>query len=100
VLIPDTRLDPRWKSSNETGDVCSLINTPLLVQDHPIGVLFIGRTDETAYTQEEVNILFAFATHVAIAVENARLGDKREQRACRLQDMLELCSALKNVYRI
>ncbi len=89
VLIPDTRLDPRWKSSTETGDVCSLINTPLLVQDHPIGVLFIGRTDETAYTQEEVNILFAFATHVAIAVENARLAEQTRSALVDLQDTLE-----------
>lgn len=89
VLIPDTRLDPRWKSSSETGDVGSLINTPLLVQDQPVGVLFIGRTDEAAYTQEDVNILFAFATHVAIAVENARLAEQTRTALVDLQDTLE-----------
>ncbi len=89
ILIPDTRSDSRWSSSSETGEVRSLINTPLLVQERPIGVLFIGRTDDISYTEEDVNILFAFATHVAIAVENARLADQTRNALTDLQNTLE-----------
>lgn len=89
IVIADVSQDPRWKESSETGDVRSLLNTPLLVQDRPIGVLCIGRGDALAYTDEEANIVFAFATQVAMTVENARLAEQTRLALIDLQNTLE-----------
>ncbi len=89
IVIPDVSLDDRWKPSSETRAIRSLLNTPLLVQDRPIGLLTIGRADETAYTDEDAAIVFAFASHVAVSLENARLADQTRHALVDLQDTLE-----------
>jgi signal transduction histidine kinase/CheY-like chemotaxis protein len=73
LLIADVNLDERWRCTQETTTVRSFINAPLLVQDQPIGLLGVGRCDAEPYTEEDAQIVFAFANQVAIALENARL---------------------------
>ena len=42
-----------------------------------------------AYTDEDATIVFAFASHVAIALENARLAEQTHVTLVDLQDTLE-----------
>ncbi len=89
IVVTDVSQDARWKHSSETGKVRSLLNTPLLVQEQPVGVLTIGRSDQLAYTDEDASIVFTFAIHVAIAVENARLAEQTRTALLDLQYTLE-----------
>ncbi len=89
IVIPDVSQDDRWKASSETRAIRSLMNMPLLVQDRPIGVLAVGRADETPYTDEDAAIVFAFASHVAVSLENARLADQTRHALVDLQDSVE-----------
>ncbi|GAK49049.1 two-component sensor histidine kinase [Candidatus Moduliflexus flocculans] len=89
VVIPDVSVDERWKTSGETRVIRSLMNMPLLVQDRPIGVLTVGRADDIPYTDEDAAIVFAFASHVAVSLENARLADRTRQALIEVQDMVE-----------
>jgi serine phosphatase RsbU (regulator of sigma subunit) len=75
LLVPDVRHDERWQSTQTTGAIRSFINAPLLVQGSPTGLLSVGRTDETPYTEEDAQVVFAFANQVAVALENARLHE-------------------------
>ena len=63
----------RWRQIPTMEDIHSFICAPLLVQDQPIGILAVGSIDETPYTQEDAETVFAFATQVAIAMYNAQL---------------------------
>ena len=89
VVIPDVGQDSRWKASGETRAIRSLMNMPLLAQDRPIGVLAVGRADDVAYTEEDAAIVFAFASHVAVSLENARLAERTRQALIEVQDMVE-----------
>lgn len=73
ILVPDVQQDPRWQPGMSNAVIRSFINAPLLVQDRPIGVLGVGRNDDTPYTEDEAQTVFAFASQVAVALENARL---------------------------
>ncbi len=75
IFVPDVRHDKRWKTGMSKSSIRSFINAPLLVQENPIGVLGVGRTDDTPYTDDNAQTVFAFATQVAIALENASLVD-------------------------
>lgn len=89
IIVGSVEQDERWKVSRETEDVRSLLNTPLLVKDRPIGVLCIGRHDDVTYSDDDADIVFAFAMQVAIAVENSRLADETRTALIDHQFMLE-----------
>ncbi len=73
LLIPDLARDDRWHPTNRVAELRSLIIAPLLVQGNPIGLLNVGRSDTKPYTEDDAQTVFAFATQVAVALENARL---------------------------
>ena len=89
IVVADVTQDSRWKGSSETGGISSLLNTPLLVQEQPIGVLSIGRDQGAPYNEEEANVVFAFAIHVAIAIKNARLAEQTQLSLNDLQETLD-----------
>ncbi len=72
---------------------------PLVGRDHVLGILAMGRCDDTAYPQDELDFLTQVSSQVAMAVENALVhGELRklkdnfgEERVC-LED--EICSEL------
>ncbi|MDM8520460.1 GAF domain-containing sensor histidine kinase [Anaerolineales bacterium HSG6] len=79
ILIPDVNLDTRWQPiPNENPPTRSFINAPLVFKNRPIGLLGIRRYDQIQYTPKDAETIFAFATQVAIALENARLAEKTE----------------------
>ncbi len=80
VLIPDVKNDTRWQHTNTMLGVRSMIFAPLLVQEHPIGILAVSRIDDVPYTDHDARIVFVFATQVAIAMHNAQLYDATQKR--------------------
>lgn len=77
VVVADAESDPRYfapPASSVGMRIRQLIAVPLTAQGHPLGVLEVlnKHTDET-YTDDDVELLMAFAAQSAIALENARL---------------------------
>ncbi len=96
ILVPDVDVDTRWYPSNTTQGIRSFIGSPLLVQEQPIGILAIGRRDEAPYTPDDAHTVFAFATQVAIAVYNAQLHAKTQERNRRLAFLHEISLAVNS----
>ncbi len=90
LLIPDAALDPRWNFSTAMQTARSFISAPLLLQDQPIGTLSVGRRDAVAYTEADVEVVFAFAGQIAIAVHNAQLFSRAQERSRRLSLLYEI----------
>jgi two-component system NtrC family sensor kinase len=89
VVVPDVRNCEHWQPSKETAEIRSFLVTPLLVQDRPIGVLCVGRNDDIPYTEDDAHTVFAFATQVAIALENARLVEQTQRTLHELEKTLD-----------
>lgn len=82
LVTPDVRVDDRWRETFHSRGTRSFINAPLMVGNQIIGLLGVGRTDEISYTDKDAQVVQAFATQVAIAIQNARLAEET-QRALR-----------------
>ncbi|GAK60639.1 putative two-component system sensor protein [Candidatus Vecturithrix granuli] len=93
ILVPDVAYDERWRPGFSNVSTRSFINAPLLVQDRPIGLLGVGRSDQTPYTEDEARTVFAFATQVAIALENAHLVEQTQAALRDLEQAKEAADA-------
>jgi signal transduction histidine kinase len=88
ILVPDVQREARWKPGMSNTVIRSFINAPLLVQDRPIGVLGVSRNDDAPYTDDDAQTVFAFASQVAIALENARLVEQTTKTLKELEQAL------------
>ena len=69
----DPRLDAGARAAAEEDGVRSGIAVPLQVGDRAIGALYVGSVSPNQFQEEDVSLLQGFASHAAIAIENARL---------------------------
>ncbi len=91
LMISNTGVDYRFKGYGQGMHVRSWMGVPLIARGLVIGSLTIDSLVESAYNEvEQANLAQAFASHAAIAVENARLfAVEREQR--------QLAEALRDI---
>jgi len=85
ILVDNAETDPRYFSAPATSVglmIRQLVAVPLIAQGRPIGVLEVMNKDSgDAYTNEDAELLMAFAAQSAIAIENARLyGEILDER--------------------
>jgi PAS domain S-box-containing protein len=77
IIIDDVRQDPRWfpDLDQRTGYVTrTLLAVPLGSEDHSIGVLeVVNKKAGSSFDEQDQRLLLAFASHVTVAIENARL---------------------------
>jgi phosphotransferase system enzyme I (PtsP) len=78
LAVPDVRQEPRFVPFPESGEerFRSLLAVPLLVRDHPIGVLTVQTARPRSFPSGEVELLETIASQVATIVLNARLLDR------------------------
>ncbi len=100
LLVSDVAHDARWKPTDATFALRSFINAPLLVQERPIGLLHVGRCDEVPYTEEEAHTVFAFATQVAIALENARLVAQTRTALREMKGLFEAALVIRDTHAL
>lgn len=72
LVILDTLDFPGWRQDGPT-TIRSWIGAPLLVSDQLIGLLAVDHSQPHFYTQDDGELVTAFAHLAAIALENARL---------------------------
>lgn len=74
VLVPDVRLDPRYVEAS--ADVRSEMAVPVKWGNDVVGVINLDHQEPCAFTEEDLELLTAFANAAAIALKNAKiLGD-------------------------
>jgi diguanylate cyclase (GGDEF)-like protein len=83
VVVKDPLNDPRCEDCKDTlaalGTTCFLI-VPLILGDDVIGVIGVDRIGECFdFTNDDVELLTAFANLAALAIENARLYDEAKE---------------------
>ncbi|MBN2548971.1 MAG: GAF domain-containing protein [Anaerolineales bacterium] len=66
----------------------SEMGLPLKVQEQVIGVLDVQSTEQSAFTQEDVEILQILADQIALAIQNSLLIDESRQTTQELQVLL------------
>ena len=79
VYVPDTTQDERYVDAGSTSR--AELAAPLKIKGKVIGVLNAESEKPNAYDEDDLHLLVAFANHVAVAIENARLYDEATRRA-------------------
>ncbi len=91
AIVPDLLDDsePAWtwqaavppETQGLAGPARSWMLVPLTVQGRLAGVLRLTHQEPGRFTQREAGLALAFANHVAIAIENARLNEEAKEVA-------------------
>jgi PAS domain S-box-containing protein len=81
LLVPDLHECMGWKFVQGVEDVRCAIGLPLIVRDRVIGILNVFSREAGLFSQEDVEVVAAFAQQAAIAIDNARLYRELEERA-------------------
>ena len=84
VLVPDVSQDPHYvRVRHPEVEIRSELAVPLILKGRLIGVLDLESTELDAFTRQHETMLLALASHVAVALENARLYEKllREEQS-------------------
>ena len=92
VVVNDVTSSPEWfsKTDRETGfHTHAILVVPLEVKEKVIGVIeVLNKKDGFPFSQEEVELLSAFASQAAVAIENARLYTSTDQAlAARVEEL-------------
>lgn len=74
IVVPDVSREPRYIDARRK--TRSEIIVPLVVRNHLLGALNLESDRLNAFNEQQLELLTAFASHAAIAIDNARLHEK------------------------
>ncbi|HZD10879.1 MAG TPA: GAF domain-containing protein [Candidatus Binatia bacterium] len=86
VNIADITNDPRWLWLPGTKKIRSWIGVPLLFKDRVVGLLSVSRLEVDPFSDDEAEMVNAFANQAAIAIENARLYNELREFSATLEE--------------
>ena len=79
IAISDTQADETWVEFAENAWIRSWAGAPMRVERNTIGFLNVNSDKAGFFTQDEAEILLAFADQAAAAIQNARLYSQAQQ---------------------
>ncbi|MHC4845104.1 MAG: SpoIIE family protein phosphatase [Planctomycetota bacterium] len=86
VRVPNVLEDPRYvRYRAQDLEIHSELAVPLIVKDRLVGVIDLESMEYGAFTEEHEQVLMALASHIAIAVENAKLYETVRDDEARLE---------------
>lgn len=99
LLTTDARTDPRFSDRESVilYSLRSIMCAPLLSRGKPIGAIFVDNRVLTGlFTQADLELLNAFASQAAVAIENAWLYTRTDQALSRRVEELETLARFDN----
>ena len=88
VLVPDVTRDERYVKIDK--DVKSELAVPLILEDEVIGVVNVDSTRTSAFTQEDMELLFTLASQSAKIIQNAKLYETLKWRVEELSALFDI----------
>jgi diguanylate cyclase (GGDEF)-like protein/PAS domain S-box-containing protein len=80
-LIPNTQTDSRWRAIPGMSWIRSFISAPIQIRGRVAGLINVISTEPHFFTPQQSERLMAFASQVAIAIENAQLFEQAQYLA-------------------
>jgi len=96
LLIPDTRLDPRWDALPATDMVFSWLAAPMVAAGEVVGFLLLDNQQVGAYTHETADLAMTFAAQAAVAIRNARLFKQVQESLAETDALYQASSELNS----
>jgi PAS domain S-box-containing protein len=72
----------------------SSVGIPLKVEDHKVGVMFVNYRSRHRFTNDELTNIGLFANQAAVAIRNAQLYRKSQERAAMLESLYKAAQAV------
>jgi signal transduction histidine kinase len=88
-VVSDTRTAPDWTRQERDPKVRSWLGAPIVMRDNVIGFFSLNSETANSYTPEHAELLSAFASHAALAIETAQQFALEEQHIAALSRSLE-----------
>lgn len=96
-ILKNANDDPRWAGKDpfpQASKIKGWMGIPLRARGKSIGMLAIDSHEEDAFTEIDLQNARVFASHAAVAIENARLYMDATERITRLSILSEISHAL------
>jgi signal transduction histidine kinase len=78
----------------------SWLGVPLTYGTNILGLMALGKDEEDFYTQEEADVVLAFANQVAVAVQNARLFEEAREQVRQLATLTEVAQSINRALEL
>jgi GAF domain-containing protein len=78
----------------------SWLGVPLIVRDQVIGMFAVDHDQPDFFTEDDVQLVSAFAGQAAIAIENARLFEEKEKRLREMEGIAQVSEALSRTLEL
>ena len=95
ILVNDIRQEPRYMGPLR--NMLSQLAVPMRRKGRVIGALNLLNEVEGAFTDQDEALLRQFATHVAVAIENARLFESERQYITTLETLAEIAREMSSI---
>lgn len=92
LIIADAHADDEIRYEGEIEEIRALrsaLVAPLLVREELLGVISLDATHPAAFQENDLELLVAFASHAALAIDNARLHQQVRASQERLRLLFE-----------
>ncbi len=97
VVTTDAQTDPRFSGQNSVVyySLRSILCSPLMARGQMIGAIYVdNRIRKALFKQSDLDLLNAFSSQAAIAIENARLYTRTDQALARRVAELEILTQI------
>jgi len=87
---PAEDLNPACAAAAKRLGITHAIAMPLLFRDETVGVLWAGHTRDSAFADEDVQLLQTLCAHAAVAIENARLYERTVESEAKYLSLIHI----------